>query len=192
MKRLIAVVTCMALILTGIALPIEAHNNNHNSRRPATDLGTTGFTFPLSSSAPGQGSFEGTLRIVRFVLHDGKVEAFGIVSGTRVDAAGVTRAVVRTVSVPVSVTPASAAAPGGITTQQILPCAILHLELGPLDLDLLGLVIHLDQVVLDISAAPGAGNLLGNLLCAITNLLNGVGNLALLINLLNQLLDLLG
>jgi len=30
-------------------------------------------------------------------------------------------------------------------------CRILHLELGPLDLDLLGLVVHLDRVVLDIT-----------------------------------------
>jgi hypothetical protein len=51
-------------------------------------------------------------------------------------------------------------------------CEILHLELGPVDLDLLGLVVHLDQVVLDISADAGPGNLLGNLLCALTNLLN--------------------
>ena len=45
---------------------------------------------------------------------------------------------------------------------------------GPLDLNLLGLAVHLDEVVLDISAVPGAGNLLGNLLCGVANLLNGV------------------
>ena len=49
----------------------------------------------------------------------------------------------------------------------------LHLELGPLDLDLLGLVVHLDPVHLDITAVPGAGNLLGNLLCAVAGLLDG-------------------
>ena len=191
MKRVIAVVTCVALILSGVALPIESAQAH--SRTPA-DPGAAGFTFPLSASAPGQGSFEGTLRVVRFAVHEGQVVALGTVSGTRVDEAGVTTAVYRTVSIPVNVTPGAAshaAAPGTITTQQILPCSILHLELGPLDLDLLGLVIHLDRVVLDISAVPGAGNLLGNLLCAITNLLNGVGNLAILVNLLNQLLDIL-
>ncbi len=52
-------------------------------------------------------------------------------------------------------------------------CDILHLVLGPLDLDLLGLQVHLDKIVLDIVAATGAGNLLGNLLCAITGLLDG-------------------
>jgi len=67
----------------------------------------------------------------------------------------------------------------------------LHLELGPLDLDLLGLVVHLDKVVLDITAQPGAGNLLGNLLCAIANLLNSNGGLSTIVNLLNQILAVL-
>ena len=65
-------------------------------------------------------------------------------------------------------------------------------QLGPLDLDLLGLVVHLDRVVLDITAESGPGNLLGNLLCAITGLLDPAGPLGPLVNLLNQLLDILG
>jgi hypothetical protein len=71
-------------------------------------------------------------------------------------------------------------------------CEILNLMLGPLDLNLLGLVVHLDQVVLNITAAPGAGNLLGNLLCSVANLLNSGGPLSTLLNnvvsLLNQIL----
>lgn len=54
-------------------------------------------------------------------------------------------------------------------------CEILHLELGPIDLNLLGLVVHVDQIVVDISAQPGPGNLLGNLLCAIAGLLDQPG-----------------
>jgi len=68
-------------------------------------------------------------------------------------------------------------------------CPILHLELGPLDLDLLGLRVHLDRVVLDVTAVPGPGNLLGNLLCAIAGLLDGVDLGGVLGNLLQQLLD---
>jgi hypothetical protein len=64
--------------------------------------------------------------------------------------------------------------------------------LGPLDLNLLGLVVHLDQVVLNITAVPGAVNLLGNLLCAVANLLNSGSPLSTLLNnvvsLLNQIL----
>lgn len=52
-------------------------------------------------------------------------------------------------------------------------CKVLHLDLGPLDLNLLGLQVHLDEVVLDIAAQPGPGNLLGNLLCAVAGLLDG-------------------
>jgi hypothetical protein len=71
-------------------------------------------------------------------------------------------------------------------------CPILHLTLGPLDLNLLGLKVHLDRVVLDITAISGPGNLLGNLLCAIAGLLNGVGDIAGLPALIAQLNALLG
>lgn len=68
-------------------------------------------------------------------------------------------------------------------------CPILHLELGPLDLNLLGLRVQLNQVVLDVTAIPGPGNLLGNLLCAIAGLLDGVDLGGVLGNLLQRLLD---
>jgi len=68
--------------------------------------------------------------------------------------------------------------------------------LGPLDLNLLGLEVHLNRVVLDIVAVPGAGNLLGNLLCAVAGLLDGTDLNLLerlkLANLLNRILNLLG
>jgi hypothetical protein len=55
-------------------------------------------------------------------------------------------------------------------------CSILHLELGPIDLNLLGLRVELDDcsggpVVLDVTATEGGG-LLGDLLCSLSNLLN--------------------
>jgi hypothetical protein len=71
-------------------------------------------------------------------------------------------------------------------------CDILFLDLGPLNLDLLGLTIDLSQIVLDINAVPGAGNLLGNLLCAVTGLLDGIGTFLQIADLLNQILNLLG
>ncbi|MDT4994771.1 MAG: hypothetical protein QOH97_4663 [Actinoplanes sp.] len=72
-------------------------------------------------------------------------------------------------------------------------CDILHLVLGPLDLDLLGLQVHLNRVVLDIVAASGAGNLLGNLLCAVAGLLDGTTTLSQLrlANILNRILAIL-
>ncbi len=51
---------------------------------------------------------------------------------------------------------------------------MLDLTLGPLHLDLLGLMVDLNQVRLTINAVSGPGNLLGNLLCAIAGLLDPV------------------
>jgi hypothetical protein len=56
-------------------------------------------------------------------------------------------------------------------------CDILNLSLGPVELDLLGLVVELDDcdggpVTVDITAVPGPGNLLGNLLCSVARLLD--------------------
>lgn len=74
-------------------------------------------------------------------------------------------------------------------------CAILHLELGPLNLTLLGLNVVLDNcangpITIDITAVTGKGNLLGNLLCELLggNLIN-LG--ATLQQILNQILGLL-
>jgi hypothetical protein len=61
----------------------------------------------------------------------------------------------------------TAVLPGGHSS-----CGILHLELGPLNLNLLGLEVILDNcqggaVTVDITAERGRGNLLGNLLCGL-------------------------
>jgi hypothetical protein len=69
-------------------------------------------------------------------------------------------------------------------------CTILDLTLGPLHLDLLGLVVDLNQVHLTITGQQGPGNLLGNLLCGLANALNGGGGGGIA-NLLNRLLGLL-
>jgi len=68
-------------------------------------------------------------------------------------------------------------------------CTILDLTLGPLHLDLLGLVIDLNQVHLTITGQRGPGNLLGNLLCGLADALNGSGAGGLA-GLLNRLLGL--
>lgn len=91
----------------------------------------------------------------------------------------------------------SSALPGGALnfTTPISPtaaCNVLSLNLGPLHLDLLGLVIDLNQVVLNITAQPGPGQLLGNLLCSVAHLLDNGGPLTGVSALLNQLLGRLG
>lgn len=81
-------------------------------------------------------------------------------------------------------------------------CSTLHLELGPLDLDLLGRRIQLDQIALDImaqtadvTAVPGSDNELATRLCAVGSTLDGggLGNAgAELAAQLNQLLGIIG
>lgn len=68
-------------------------------------------------------------------------------------------------------------------------CNVLDLTLGPLDLNLLGLEVRLDQVHLVINANP-SGGLLGQLLCSLAGGLNGP--LDTIIGLLNQILGALG
>ena len=77
-------------------------------------------------------------------------------------------------------------------------CSILSLNLAPINLNVLGLVIRTNEIQLRIDAVQGPGNLLGNLLCGITGLLNpatggtGVANTPLgqLTQILNALLAL--
>ncbi len=121
------------------------------------------------------GAFTGTMDILGFTNGTdatGKptVNAIGLLNGT-VGGMPISNQIV---SWPVSITDPPA-------------CNILNLVLGPLHLNLLGLVVDLNQVVLNVTAQPGAGNLLGNLLCGITNLLNGLAIGPVLANLLNNL-----
>jgi hypothetical protein len=121
------------------------------------------------------GTFTGTLTITKFVVQDGALVAQGLVSGT--------------CSVDGSITDVPVTLP--VATPQHT-CTILTLNLGPLHLDLLGLVVDLSPVTLVITAVPGPGNLLGNLLCAIAHLLDGGGSRANVARLLNVVLFLIG
>jgi hypothetical protein len=138
------------------------------------------------TAAPGVGlpansTVAGTFNIQRFANRNGALVAIGNFVGTVTNTAtGVAQTVVAPLAIPVNTQ---------LTTGT---CEILHLVLGPLDLNLLGLQVHLNQVVLDITAVPGAGNLLGNLLCAIAGLLDGPNPLGGLAALLNNLLAALG
>jgi len=76
----------------------------------------------------------------------------------------------------VSTIPATSTLSASSLTAAALPagaCSLLHLVLGPVNLNVLGLVVHLNKVILNVIAQSGAGNLLGNLLCAVAHLLDG-------------------
>jgi hypothetical protein len=121
-------------------------------------------------------NFTGTFNLTRFANMGGVVNAVGTLVGTLTTPTGPV-SIVRNVAFPVSQAATTAT------------CDILNLELGPLDLNLLGLVVHLNQIVLDIDAQSGPGNLLGNLLCSVAGLLDNPSGLA---QILNNILRIIG
>ena len=136
-----------------------------------------GVTIPVTGTTSKGGKFTGNFTIKQFSVVNNQIVAVGTLTGTILNGIGsVIGTILKTISLIVNFNGAS--------------CDILHLELGPLDLDLLGLQVHLDKIVLDITADP-SGGLLGSLLCAVANLLNTGGALADIANLLNQILALL-
>ncbi len=96
-------------------------------------------------------NFAGTLTPTSSPGNEDRLNTLGTVNGTLTNATGNVR---QTVNQQMQ---------RGRRGRPFVP--ILNLALGPLDLNLLGLVVHLNQVVLNITAEGGPGNLLGNL-CA--------------------------
>ena len=132
-------------------------------------------TLPVTGTLPDGSAFTGSLSNLTTSVVNGVVQLSGTISGTGLPPGGTPF----TAPIQNIVTPAG--------------CSILTLDLGPLHLDVLGLVVDLAPVSLDVTAVPGAGNLLGNLLCAVAGLLDGPGNpLGGIAALLNRLLTGLG
>ena len=116
----------------------------------------------------------GVLNINSFAVKGGRVVANGTLTGTLKG-----QQITQQVAVPVTTGDHS--------------CEILNLTLGPINLNLLGLVVQTNTINVRIAAEPGSGNLLGNLLCEVAKLLDGNGRaLGRLVNLLNQILGALG
>lgn len=141
----------------------------------------TAATVPITGTTATGDAVNGTFDVTRFAVQNGTLSAVGTFTGTITDTAGnVLASGTQQLSLPVNL------------DQSTGSCQILDLTLGPLHLDLLGLVVDLNQVHLTITAQQGPGNLLGNLLCAVAGLLNGPTGLSAILNqlatLLNQLL----
>jgi len=198
--RFIAPVTA-ALVAGTVALTAgTASAAPAPSASPATATATAtdiaGVSAPLTYALPNGDTFTGTFTPTHFSHRRGQLLATGVVTGT-VTGTNAPTGDITPQTVTTTVSRASAPAGASPTTAAAAPaqaaasCTILDLVLGPLHLNLLGLVVDLNQVHLTITAVPGAGNLLGNLLCAVANLLNGNGALGGLSNLLNQILAIL-
>ena len=125
----------------------------------------------------GLGTLTGTFTPTQFVTQNGQLALQGVFQGTFTAVNGVVTPITQTVTSVV----------GGLTPSG--SCKVLTLDLGPLHLDLLGLVVDLSAVHLNITAQSGNGNLLGNLLCSVAGLLDN-GGASGLASLLNHLLGL--
>ncbi len=167
----------------------------------ATAVGTSGNKTVLSSefgkarshvegTFGKRGTVTGTFTPRRFLVRNDQLMAVGKLRATLTRANGnVVGSTAERVRLPV----ARAEGTNLRAAPAALSCDILNLVLGPLDLDLLGLEVHLDKVVLNIVATPGPGNLLGNLLCAVAGLLDGglTGLLDEISQILNSILAIL-
>jgi len=145
-------------------------------------------TLKLTGTTKSGKKFNGKFTINRFIARGNQTYALGTVTG-KLAGKKVTKRNVKAL-----VTQAGAAQAAQLPTAT---CQILDLVINPITLNLLGLVVHTDTIHLNITAIPGAGNLLGNLLCGIVGILNpggtGTGGLsaAQLAQLLNTLLGFL-
>jgi hypothetical protein len=156
----------------------------------AAQATATSLTDPIAMTGTAKNGkkFTGTYKVKRFVAEGGQVFAVGTLKGTLKN-----REVRRTgVKMPVSgITFGGTGLAQASQGQQV--CEVLDLTLGPLDLRLLGLIVHLDRVHLDIDADP-RGGILGQLLCSLAGGLPptptppGVG---LIVAILNAILALL-
>jgi hypothetical protein len=145
---------------------------------PGTLTSTVTGTF--TDAAGGVGTFSGTFTPSGFSTAGDQITTAGVLAGQLVDSAGAAQSVTQPQTFAVNDITAAAT------------CQVLDLDLAPLDVNLLGLLVHLDRVHLNITAVSGPGNLLGNLICAVAGLLDPPGPLTQIVALLNQILALLG
>ena len=188
---LTAVFACLVLALVGAPTAGAATNG---ASPQATDAGPL-YTMHMTGTAKNGKRFSGTYGIYRFVVKNGEVWSVGTLSG-RLKGRHVTRG---NVMMPATLNDTSTTG----TAQAAQTCTVLHLVLGPITLNLLGLHVTLggglqanQPIVLDITAQQGGG-LLGDLLCGLTNALSGqlaqlATQLQQLATTLNSLIALLG
>jgi hypothetical protein len=162
----------------------KGHNGNGGNNSGPQNLGPFEAMTGIPISAHDQGrNFKGTLDILRFEEQNGAIVAIASLTGKVTGNGGGNRPINQQVTVPVSVSASSA----GVHAQAI--CQVLDLILGPIDLNLLGLRLQVNQIHIQLTA-NSLGGLLGSLLCALTGPLSGLPLLDLL-TLLNQILAIL-
>lgn len=191
----LVVTATLAVVSGGTATTAAPASSAATSKPPVAHNGQGELTSRIRGTTANGRSVTGKFVPLTFSKRNGKVFVRGLVMGVVHNRNGSTSTfgVMRKVRVK-SINGEAATTGAARMSAAAAPCDILHLVLGPLDLDLLGLQVHLNRIVLDIVAQSGAGNLLGNLLCAVAGLLDGglQGVLGRLVRLLNRILGRLG
>ena len=171
----------LVALLTALVPPASAQENGRGQGNGRGN--NEGIEIPLDghfsqSLKGGPGTFKGQFILRDFDIQDGQLVARGRVTGeVSYDdlSKGKDSVNENNVVLPVGKGASSAVQQDDedmSAKQAQQSCDILTLFLGPLHLDLLGLVIDLTPILLTIIAVPGPFNLLGNLLCAIAGLLD--------------------
>jgi hypothetical protein len=151
-----ATLTCAFMLVGGTGIA-SAQTNTANQ--------SFGKVVNISGTAKNGKKLTAKYTISRFIAKNNATYAVGTLKGK----IGRTHFTKRNVKMPVST------AAAGAQAAQAASCQILDLVINPINLNLLGLVVHTDTIHLNITAVPGAGNLLGNLLCGIVGILNPTG-----------------
>lgn len=191
-RSLVAILTTLLLGATMMFSQNPSSGNPHDQGSLAVPMSGT-FSAPSSgplSTLPGgsllgSGTLTGVFNINHFAVQNDpstgqpQLVAVGNLVATLTNAAG------QSITTVLNNVAAPATATG--------TCPILTLTLGPLNLNVLGLVVNIPNPInVNIVAQPGPGNLLGNLLCSVSNLLNGGGPLSGIASALNSILAALG
>ena len=155
----IAATSCCAVMLAG------AGTASAQDRVPLTQK------LAVSGTNAGK-DFKGTYTIQRFTTSGGKLVAVGQLTGT-LNNRRVARSNVR---MPAAVAQAAAAQgsqlPPAPRPLPVASCPVLALDLGPIRLNLLGLVVRTNRIFVNIDGIPSSepgGGLLGDIVCLLSS-----------------------
>jgi hypothetical protein len=168
----LAMVAAVLALVASFAMPATT-----DAKRPPTNTNIP-VNGQVTTTTMGAFDVAGLLNLTEVQNVGGVPTLIGTFTGTltHVGSGAVTNVTNQAVQIPLT-----SSGPGN-------SCQILFLDLEGLFLDVLGLQVILSQVILEVRAVPGPGNLLGNLLCALVGILDPQGQNPLNQNLLTNLL----
>jgi hypothetical protein len=164
-------------------------------------LGTQPLALPITGTVSGGVQFAGTAHIQRFAVVQGATVAVAAITGVTIDPTGAQARTGLTATVLMPVTVSAAAGVGGAAYRfdsrprfqapgfrlASQTCGAVHVEIGATTVNLMGVAVTTNPMVLDVGA--DVGGLIGSLVCQILGVL---ANPLMLTSLLNSLLGQLG